>query len=297
MPHLNELQHIPNQHFKWNKARISYLTFMMIALLFKQTSNLAKLSTLFMNEAQPQSSYRRIQRFLSKHYIDFNHVAQFIFQLFHFNQVSLTLDRTNWKWGKKNINILMLALVYKGIAIPLFWLLLNKRGNSCSIERIALIKRFIRVFGKDKIHQILADREFVGEKWFNWLNKNEIKFCIRVRKNSKVSNRYGQLVQVHSLFHNLRKGQQIQHDRQVKIDGVNVYLSVLKLQDGELLIVATNHNDADALVSYAKRWEIETLFSCLKSRGFNLEDSHLTDMKKIKKLLVVMPSLFVGAIA
>ena len=94
MPHLNELQHIPNQHFKWNKARISYLTFMMIALLFKQTSNLAKLSTLFMNEAQPQSSYRRIQRFLSKHYIDFNHVAQFIFQLFHFNQVSLILDRT-----------------------------------------------------------------------------------------------------------------------------------------------------------------------------------------------------------
>jgi uncharacterized membrane protein len=125
MPHLNELQHILNQHFKWNKARISCLTFMMIALLFKQTSNLAKLSTLFMNEAQPQSSYRRIQRFLSKHYIDFNHVAQFIFQLFHFNQVSLTLDRTNWKWGKKNINILMLALVYKGIAIPLFWLLLN----------------------------------------------------------------------------------------------------------------------------------------------------------------------------
>ena len=68
----------------------------------------------------------------------------------------------------------MLAVVYKGIAIPLFWLLLNKRGNSCSIERIALIKRFIRVFGKDKIHQILADREFIGEKWFNWLNKMKL---------------------------------------------------------------------------------------------------------------------------
>ncbi|HAT8797519.1 TPA: IS4 family transposase, partial [Legionella pneumophila] len=30
-------------------------------------------------------------------------------------------DRTNWRWGKKDINILMLSVVYKGIAIPLFW--------------------------------------------------------------------------------------------------------------------------------------------------------------------------------
>lgn len=55
---------------------------------------------------------------------------------------------------------------------------------------------------------------------------------------------------------------------------------------------ALHGDDADALVSYTKRWEIETLFSCLKSRGFNLEDSHLTDMKKIKKLLVVYAIAF-----
>ena len=30
----------------------------------------------------------------------------------------LTLDRTHWRWGKKNINILVLAVEYKGIAIP-----------------------------------------------------------------------------------------------------------------------------------------------------------------------------------
>jgi hypothetical protein len=27
--------------------------------------------------------------------------------------VQLTLDRINWKWGKRNINILMLAIVYR----------------------------------------------------------------------------------------------------------------------------------------------------------------------------------------
>ena len=38
------------------------------------------------------------------------------------------MDRTNWQWGKKNINILMLSITYKGIAIPLFWSLLVQIG-------------------------------------------------------------------------------------------------------------------------------------------------------------------------
>ncbi|CAM0816742.1 transposase [Acinetobacter baumannii] len=65
-----------------------------------------------------------------------------IFNIFSFDKVQLTLDRTNWKWGKRDINILMLAIVYRGIAIPIVWTLLNKRGNSDTKERIALIQRF-----------------------------------------------------------------------------------------------------------------------------------------------------------
>ena len=57
------------------------------------------------------------------------------------------MDRTNWQWGKKNINILMLSITYKGIAIPLFWSLLDKKGNSNTSERIALMERFIIQLG------------------------------------------------------------------------------------------------------------------------------------------------------
>jgi hypothetical protein len=39
----------------------------------------------------------------------------------------------------------MLAVVYNGIAIPIYyWLLLNKKGNSDTRERIAVMKRYIR---------------------------------------------------------------------------------------------------------------------------------------------------------
>jgi hypothetical protein len=39
---------------------------------------------------------------------------------------------------------------------------------------------------------------------------------------------------------------------------------------------------------YRRRWEIETLFGCLKGRGFRMEDTHITDADKIEKLLFIL---------
>jgi len=44
------------------------------------------------------------------------------------------------------------------------------------------------------------------------------------------------------------------------------------LVDDELLIIASNCPVQDAAKIYGLRWEIETLFGCLKGRGFKLEE-------------------------
>lgn len=225
--------------------------------------------------------------------ICYDEIASFIYRLFGLDKVIISIDRTNWKWGKKNINIFMLSIVYKGIAIPLYWDLLDKRGNSNTLERIALIQKFIDRFGKDKISYVLADREFVGSQWFSWLNDNGIKFCIRIKKNSKVHNRHGEWVQVHKLLRNVNNHETMIFGRRVKIDGCSVILCVKRSTDNELVIVATNDFEQFfAMELYAKRWEIETLFSCLKGRGFNLEDTHLTNPDRIKALLAVYAIAF-----
>lgn len=207
----------------------------------------------------------------------------------------LTFDRTNWQWGKRDINILMLAVVYKGIAVPVYWMLLNKKGNSNTRERIALLKRFIREFGKGRIIKFLADREFVGEKWFNWLQSEGIDFAIRVKKNTRVTNGRGCFVQARHLFRTLKPGETLVLAGARKMTGAAVYLSALRLDDGELLIVATAKPCVDAIETYALRWQIETLFGCLKSRGFNFEDTHVTDRRRIKRLLVVAVIAFCWA--
>ena len=78
----------------------------------------------------------------------------------------LSLDRTNWKFGKTDHNLLVLGLVYKGFCVPLFWQALGKAGNSNTQERKALLQRFLDTFGAQRIEALLADREFVGQNWF-----------------------------------------------------------------------------------------------------------------------------------
>ncbi|MFI0348673.1 MAG: transposase, partial [Chthoniobacterales bacterium] len=43
-----------------------------------------------------------------------------------------------------------------------------------------------------------------------------------------------------------------------------------------------------AIKNYASRWEIETLFSCLKGRGFHFEETHLIHSERIKKLMALL---------
>ena len=53
----------------------------------------------------------------------------------------LALDRTNWKFGRCHINILMLGVVHEKVCIPLFWVPLDKAGNSNTRERTDLMVR------------------------------------------------------------------------------------------------------------------------------------------------------------
>lgn len=75
----------------------------------------------------------------------------------------MAIDRTNWQFGKTDINIFMLAVVHDGVAYPLLFTMLPKKGTSNSQERIDLVQRYIGLFERGTIDCLLADREFVGE--------------------------------------------------------------------------------------------------------------------------------------
>jgi hypothetical protein len=98
-------------------------------------------------------------------------------------------------------------VVYWRVDIPVYWLPLNKRGNTNSWERTALLKRFIPQFGPDRIRGLLADREFIGDEWLGWLREQEIPFIIRIRNNSYITNAKSERIRVDRLFYALKPGE------------------------------------------------------------------------------------------
>jgi hypothetical protein len=297
MEHISELRESLNGYFGWNKARITCFVQMLLALMATRTINLSKLACALMSDAMQLSRYRRLQRFFAQFHIDYDRIAGFIFRLFFVagGQWYLTMDRTNWQWGKSDINILTLGIAFKGTAIPIYWMLLEKKGNSDTPERIALIQKFIRQFGKHCIAGVLADREFIGREWFGWLLKEKISFYIRIKNNTITTNSRGLEVNIDALFYGLKPQEQRIIQGKRKIWGHPLYLAGLRLSDGELLIVATDACPDDAIKIYGLRWEIETLFGCLKGRGFHFEETHITDKERIKKIVVLLSIAFCWA--
>lgn len=287
---INELRDILNGYFGWNKARLTCFACMLVSLFKVRTVNLSELACGFESDATIESRYKRIKRFFREFTISFTVVSGWVMAFFDFKHapLHLSIDRTNWQWGKQDINILMLSIAYKGIAIPLMWDLLPKRGNSNTAERIALLERFIAQFGKEKIACLLADREFVGNEWFAWLRNEGISFCIRIKSNTQASNSLGLDVNVDALFYDLKPGEQRRLRGERRLWKQKVWLSALRLADSELLIVATDKEVDSPIELYGRRWEIETLFSCLKSRGFNFEDTHITKPERISKLIALL---------
>jgi len=96
----------------------------------------------------------------ASHYLlDTNLIARFVFALLpHQPPYRLALDRTNWKFETTNINVLVLAVVYKSVAFPILFKMMPKFGNSSTSERIELMQRYIELFGIKTIECLLGDR-------------------------------------------------------------------------------------------------------------------------------------------
>ena len=76
----------------------------------------------------------------------------------------------------------------------------------------------------------------------------------------------------------------------------SLYVSIERRRGAkEPMIVVSNFTFGNSLGMYRRRWEIETMFGCLKTRGFRMEDTHITDADKIEKLLFVLAIAFCWA--
>ena len=252
-------------HLGWHRARLSFVSMFLIALLRTRTVNLSELATAFCGKVQIDSCYKRLQRFFREYDVDEITIAQTVVALLKIPQPwVLSVDRTEWQLGKRVFNLLVLGVVHQGVAIPLVWTILNKRGNSNTVERMQLFSRFLEHFAHVQVSYLTADRKFVGQDWFSYLDATpNTPFRIRIRENHKLFDGKHSL-KVTTVFQDLQPAprQVLRHQR--RLWGHWLYIAALRLDDGNLLVVATQCKPQMAIADYANRWGIETLFGIFR---------------------------------
>jgi len=253
---------------------------MMVITLRKPTFK--EIALGIMGQAQLESKCKRVKRFFKQVSLLEASYARFIVKLLGLKRFKLVIDRTTWFPGENVINFLVLGVHWEGHVIPLFIRLLNKKGNSSFEERKELIEKFTEVFGVTDIESYSGDREFPSKDDFKYLADKGIPFTIRLKKNTKINGK-----QAKNLLHGMAHGEVRIMEGKQKVLDQELYISVTVSKSGDLIIIATLEQ-MNGLEDYRFRWAIEVLFGRLKTRGFNLESTHLTETDRLITLFQIM---------
>lgn len=275
----------------WHHGRIACFVDMLRGLLMTQSVNTYRLAQRMSGDAQFESHAQRIRRLLAEQPFDCLVIGRLLLRLAGVQGkscVTVAVDRTNWDFGKTAINFLVISIVVFGVGIPIVWTQLGKKGNSKTPERLDLLERFLELVPARQIKVFLADREFIGKSWFIALQKRKIPYAIRVRNNQFVTLPEGDRIKISALAKRLIR-QKSQTWPDVELDGVPCSLSLKRLSDGEFLAVVAHglKRSDDPLEIYRQRWGIELCFACLKTKGFNIEDTHLRHADRLEKIFAL----------
>ncbi|WP_420796041.1 IS4 family transposase [Deinococcus cavernae] len=195
-------------------------------------------------------------------------------------KLTLVMDRTNWKLGQRSCNLLVLGVLIGNIVLPLAWTELDHSGNSHTSARMMLVGKLLKRLPAKRWAVLIADREFIGREWFAFLKWKGIRRCIRIREDTAVDeDEY-----VRDCFTSLQPGQLQTLFERAWVYGSWMHVVATLSPQGERIVVASDLSVWDTLATYRQRWGIETTFSAMKTRGLNLEQTHMTAPERVGKL-------------
>lgn len=146
----------------------------------------------------------------------------------------------------------------------------------------------------EAVEAVVADREFMGKSWFQGLKARRLVFVMRVHNNTLITTK-GKTRSAQQRYDHLKPREVYVCPKRCWVFGLRLHLAVTKSKEGELAVLVCNAEPDKALLRYSRRWQIETLFSALKTRGFNLEDTHMTSPQRLHKLLALLSLAFAWA--
>jgi hypothetical protein len=181
---------LPELYSKHLKKQFNYPQYLILLILISllqnlQTVRLEEIARRFPVPIKLRSRVKKIQRFLSLSQFDiktlwFPILESWIKTEWQPNKaIYLVIDRSQWR----AINLLMVSMVYNNRAIPLYFFLLPKKGNSNLAQQKQVLEPGLKLLREYKLI-VLGDREFCGVELARWLSQQEkVYLSLRLKKN------------------------------------------------------------------------------------------------------------------
>ena len=251
---------------------------------------LPNVASKIVDATKPPSRIKRLSRLIQNDSFEpqtvFLPFAQALVQSLAHTELVLIIDGSVVGAG---CMALVISVVYRGRALPLGWLVVKaKKGHLAETLHIRLVKQVHSLLPQGSRVVFLGDGEFDGSRLLRRVAYYGWHYVCRTAKNSqlwldeqhhfaisKLGVAPGQLVYASEVAFS-------KHEY-----GPLLALAVWKKEYDAPLYLLTNLTFPDqAVLLYKKRFHIETFFSDQKSRGFKLDKSHLSDPKRLARLMV-----------
>lgn len=308
-PKIADLHNLSDYFTDLSLSKFNELLLLSLCIIHARSCNLSKCSDyvnyVSSNLLTDRSAYNKLVKFFStgKSELILQGIFRLVVMLIYLGdkEAILLIDRTNWELGKTKINLLVIGIVYKGVLIPLVWQDLKKKGNSNSKERLDLVDKFLAWWQQTGLDlptlHIVGDREFIGYKWINGLEKRSIKYVMRLKGNRKFKLWHRNKIRDKKMsLSGLRRWMR-RYDKTytevVLAEGLIANIMIFPIREPKgnqtYLYLITNIEDEQKVSElYRVRWKIETCFLHLKSNGFDLEAMRLKEDFKVNLMMGVV---------
>ena len=188
---VERLSGVLNSYLVLNKARLHCFAMLIMAVIAQRTVLLVWLAQHPTSKAKSSSVLRRFERFFAQVVLKPKQMGALMlaFASKPAQGWVLAVDRTNCKFGKTHINILVVSVMVGKVGLPIIWRVLPKyikRGNSRTKHRIKLIKQVLCIMSAQGIRVLTIDRKFIGKDWLGWLKEIKVPYIVRIKSNTRV---------------------------------------------------------------------------------------------------------------
>lgn len=305
MSSLQQLYHVWSEQLTglWASKRPEHrkvLAWLMVAIYVGKGVCLDRLGLYLPRAAKPESVGQQFRRWLKNEAIDprliYDPVARDIVRKMRCRCLRIQIDRVHIK---RRQNVLMMTVYYRKRAIPLAWICLPHQGSSRYSHWVELMDYLQSLLEDDISVIILADREFGSVDRLRYVANKGWGYAIRLKGTvESYDPSWGQPFDWRPL-NDLAPAVGSRYAlTDLKITKAELYRTHVAcawaVGSNEPWFIATNlPQPIQALKEYRRRFGCEELFSDLKKRGFNWEDSLIRDPDRLSRLLLALALLTV----